>query len=143
MRATYYKIAAGECLRKQRRKAGLTQEEVGSSLGMSASGWSRVESGETTATVVHLYQFAERVGCEVGEMLGEIHRAVPPLHDLLDESLEFVQALSEFERMLLKAFASRGLPPSNKHRMKAYARAGIARQKLLILTGQIFDGAHT
>ena len=138
MRATYYKTSAGQCLREHRLKAGMTQKQVGAFLGLTASGWSRVEKGQTAATVVHLYLFAELVKCSVGEILGEIHTAVPPLREDHNHEAHAAKIISDFERTLLRAFARRGQPMSDRGRQSAYARAGIARQKLLLLIAELF-----
>ena len=134
MRATYYKIAAGDRLRAHRLKAGLTQKQVGEFLGLSASGWSRVEKGSTTATVVHLYQFAELVDCTVGEILGEIHVAVPPLRERPEWRASLARAIiNNLVKTALEAFVLRDRPLSDKGRKAAYARAGLAREELFLL----------
>ena len=53
--ATTYPQLLGQVIRYRREKGGLVQSDIAHAAGLkSASGWSRVESGATTMTVVQL-----------------------------------------------------------------------------------------
>jgi transcriptional regulator with XRE-family HTH domain len=69
---TSYPQLLGQVVRVRRKRAGVDQESFGKGLGMSGSGWSRVESGDTTMTVAQLRQVARALGVTPSALLMEV-----------------------------------------------------------------------
>jgi|SRR5271155_2627884 len=66
---TYYSQVVGHVVRGHRELQGLSLAEMAESMELSASGWSRVETGHTTVTVVHLVRAARRLGVPPWEIV--------------------------------------------------------------------------
>lgn len=66
---TYYSQVVGHVVRGHRELQGLSLAEMAESIGLSSSGWSRVETGHTTMTVVHLVRAARRLGMPPWEIV--------------------------------------------------------------------------
>lgn len=59
-----YAKLVGQVIRLHREMNGIEQRTMAKAMGMSASGWSRVETGDTTITVAQLRKAAQVLGME-------------------------------------------------------------------------------
>jgi putative transcriptional regulator len=59
----------GERVREQRRRAGLTQAELGEALGLSRTAVTNIEAGKQAITVEALIGVARRVRCDLADLL--------------------------------------------------------------------------
>jgi transcriptional regulator with XRE-family HTH domain len=58
-------------LRSERKRAGLTQDEMAAALKMHQSQYSRLERGEGRYTVLHLIRAKRRLGVDYDVLTGE------------------------------------------------------------------------
>lgn len=79
-----YEIVLGERIRSLRREAGLSQEDLGQSSGMSTSYISRLETGEVNPTVEALSRIVRVFGLSIDTVLDAEGNAHP-----LVEALDF------------------------------------------------------
>jgi transcriptional regulator with XRE-family HTH domain len=63
--------APGPIIRKLRRRAGLTLEQVAESSGVSRAMWSSVERGDKNPTLPILGRMAAGLGVTISELMGE------------------------------------------------------------------------
>lgn len=66
--------ALGAVLRHERQRAGHEQADFGKVLGITASGYSRVETGVTKITVVQLRKLSRVLKIEAWKMVEEAER---------------------------------------------------------------------
>lgn len=59
----------GAIVRKKRGKAGLTQEELASAIGLSRTAVTNVESGKQGTTIDMLYRMADAMNVEPADLL--------------------------------------------------------------------------
>jgi transcriptional regulator with XRE-family HTH domain len=78
-----YEITLGERIRLLRREAGLSQEDLGQSSGMSTSYISRLETGEVNPTVEALSRIVKVFGLTIDTVL-DAEGATHPLIETLD-----------------------------------------------------------
>lgn len=69
MTTTSYPAIVGAAIRSRRARQDVSLEAMAKHVGMTRSGWSRVESGSTTITATHLRRVACRLGCEPGNLV--------------------------------------------------------------------------
>ena len=68
-----YLTAVGLAVRRLRKRAGLTQHQVTSSLGLETqSAWSKIEHGHVNVGVVQLARFAQLAGVSLVQLAEEI-----------------------------------------------------------------------
>tara|TARA_R110000824_G_scaffold94009_7_gene227230 strand:+ start:113 stop:343 length:231 start_codon:yes stop_codon:yes gene_type:complete len=67
-----YLTAVGLAVRRLRKRAGLTQRQVTSALGLSSSAWSKVEHGLVNPGVLQLARFAQLAGVSLVQLAEEI-----------------------------------------------------------------------
>lgn len=70
-------VAATLC--HARRAQGVSRDAVAVSVGMSGSGWSRVETGVTTPTSEHIARAAEALGLVPGHLVAQADELVKEL----------------------------------------------------------------
>lgn len=70
-------LALSENIRRLRRAAGLSQEELAGRLGVSRQSVSLWEQGETNPTVENIYAMAEVLGVSFNELMAEPVEAEP------------------------------------------------------------------
>lgn len=63
-----------ELLIQRRRDAGLTQAELARRLGQHQSFVARLESGERRIDVVELFELAEVIGFDIGDVISVLKR---------------------------------------------------------------------
>lgn len=66
--ATYPAIVGG-VLSDLRKRANLRQEDVAKAIGVAQTTWSRIETGQSSATVEHLKLAAEHLGYPPSDIL--------------------------------------------------------------------------
>lgn len=59
-----YAQIVGNVVRSQRTLRGISLSAMAEQIGFSASGWSRIETGDTTMTVAHLRSAAKMLNLE-------------------------------------------------------------------------------
>lgn len=62
----------GENVRRQRKRQGISQEDLAFAAGIDRSYMSRVERGIVRITLEKVYLIAKALGCEPGELLPSI-----------------------------------------------------------------------
>ncbi len=67
---TQYGSGIGLKIRKVRELRNLTQESVAGSLGMTTSGYSRIERGEVKMSLERLEQIAQALGVQARDLVG-------------------------------------------------------------------------
>lgn len=72
--ATYSEVV-GRTMRLEREIRGVSMRAMADHVGLTLSGWSRVETGDTTATVDHLRLVAEKLGTRPGDILDQAERS--------------------------------------------------------------------
>jgi transcriptional regulator with XRE-family HTH domain len=115
-----YEIMLGERIRQLRREAGLSQEELGHSSGMSTSYISRLETGEVNPTVEALSRIVRVFGLTIDTVL-DTEATWHPLIETLDfdpeiRSLLFKlkgRKISERTKRLLEAVIEEELRESD------------------------------
>jgi transcriptional regulator with XRE-family HTH domain len=65
-----YTAGVGQKIRKVRELRNLTQESVAGSLGMTTSGYSRIERGEVKLSLERLEQIAQALGVQPMDLAG-------------------------------------------------------------------------
>ena len=66
-------VALGQTVRRLRREAKLTQEELAARAGLSANYVGEIERGETNAGAKALFQIARGLGVEPAKLLEAVH----------------------------------------------------------------------
>ncbi len=79
--ATTYPAIVGRILVGLRKDAGIGQDELAESIGITQSTLSRVERGESALTVDQLARAANMLGKKAGDILFTADRAVDELSD--------------------------------------------------------------
>lgn len=69
MPAVSYAVVVGRAFRFLRESRGIQLGAVAQAAGVSVSGWSRVETGDTTMTVQQLRVGADAIGARPTEVL--------------------------------------------------------------------------
>ncbi|MDF3866736.1 helix-turn-helix transcriptional regulator [Pseudomonas denitrificans (nom. rej.)] len=108
-------LLTGQAIAKQRKRAGMTQEEVAELLGLGNEAVSRIERGLVKPNIERLIEFSSIFECDLVELLTESSpRAVDQanrIHDLLEPlAVEDRELLVE----TLERFANRLKPPKKK-----------------------------
>ena len=67
------KICIGECIKKYRKKRGLTQGEVGELLGVSAQAISKWERELGYPDIFLLADISNLIGVSIDELLGKVN----------------------------------------------------------------------
>jgi transcriptional regulator with XRE-family HTH domain len=62
-------IKISENIRKFRELKGITREQLASDLGMSTSGYSKIERGEVDLSISKIHKISEVLGVEISEIL--------------------------------------------------------------------------
>ena len=62
-------VAFGLKLRQQRKKAGITQNELAEKAGVTRVYVGLIERGETSITLEKVYRLAEALKCDVSDLL--------------------------------------------------------------------------
>ena len=62
-------VAFGLKLRQQRKKAGITQNELAEKTGVTRVYVGLIERGETSITLEKVYRLAEALDCDISELL--------------------------------------------------------------------------
>jgi transcriptional regulator with XRE-family HTH domain len=70
----------GRILRAERKRAGLTQDEMAAALQMHQSQYSRLERGEGRYTVLHLMRAKRKLGVDYDVLTGERKVGGRPCH---------------------------------------------------------------
>ena len=65
----------GQNIRKVRKKAGLTLQDVGNLVGLSAGAISQYERGERVPDIVTMFKLSEVLRCSVDELATEDYKA--------------------------------------------------------------------
>lgn len=62
-------VAFGLKLRQQRKKAGITQNELAEKAGVTRIYIGLIERGETSITLEKVYRLADALGCQLTDLL--------------------------------------------------------------------------
>lgn len=88
---------------------GLTQEEMASKLNMSATGYAKIERGESKLHVHRLEQISEVLGIKLKDMLSFDEKTIFNIGSFRDKSVQFqyylnsaVELTQELEKMQVK-----------------------------------------
>ncbi len=65
-------VAFGLKLRQQRKKAGITQNELAEKTGVTRVYVGLIERGETSITLEKVYRLAEALKCDVSDLLPRV-----------------------------------------------------------------------
>lgn len=68
--------AIGERIRNERRSKGITQQQFGDSIGISASFVGHIERGSRIASIETLVSIADCLGVSIDYLLGRRHTAL-------------------------------------------------------------------
>jgi len=63
------RAAFGQVVRRARKRAGLSQEQLGLDAGLARNFVSLIELGQTQPTLETVYQLAKALGCEGSKLL--------------------------------------------------------------------------
>jgi transcriptional regulator with XRE-family HTH domain len=88
----------GRAIARQRKRCGLTQNEVAEKLGVSFDVVSRTERGIVMPNIARLMQLAAVFGCETAELLTETSNRST---DQASRMAELIEGLSDGERVLI------------------------------------------
>lgn len=69
----------GRALVEERRRCGLSQQQVAERIGIEPETVSRIETGVIAPTLIRLRQFAKVYGCSLQELLGRTSDTLPDL----------------------------------------------------------------
>ncbi len=72
--ATYYPAVVGTVLSGLRKGVGLNQTELAQRVGVSQSGWSKIERGATPINIEQLVNAADELGVSPSEILSQADR---------------------------------------------------------------------
>jgi len=67
-----YRIALGAAIREQRRRAGLTQEELAENADLHPNFLGRVERGEEYVSLAAVVRLARALRCRVRDLVWEL-----------------------------------------------------------------------
>ncbi len=70
----YFSEVLGQLLKRRRQEREITQEDLARKIGVTASAWSRVESGKTAITVQSLRLAAEVLGTSASALLASAEK---------------------------------------------------------------------
>ena len=79
---TTYNAVLGRLLVRYRNELNLDQKQMANILGMSQSGWSRIETGESSVTVTQLGLIAQLLKRPPQDILAEVEKARMGLEDI-------------------------------------------------------------
>lgn len=88
----------GRAIARQRKRCGLTQNEVAEKLGVSFDVVSRTERGIVMPTIARLMQLASIFGCETAELLTETSTRST---DQASRMADLISGLNHSERLLI------------------------------------------
>lgn len=69
---TTYNGIVGAVLRQRREQMGLEQSQIAQKLGLTQSSYSRIESGKTSLTLVHLSDIAPHFGLSPQSLVAQV-----------------------------------------------------------------------
>ena len=95
----------GVIVKKLREKAGLSQNQLAKSAGVSQAALSKIESEEKNPSVETVFLLAAALDCTVSELLGEKPEGVTFLTDRQRQLLEIFQQLNDAGKNSLLALA--------------------------------------
>ena len=72
--STTYEAVVGQVLRRHRATLGLRQKALAAALGLSQSGWSRLELGSCALTLTQFARVSVELGISPGRLLEEADR---------------------------------------------------------------------
>lgn len=90
-------VSLGDSLKKARKQAGFTQEQLAERVGVSRGAKARYEAGEIEPSLKTLVLLADTLRVSTDDLLG---RERPSGYALEDLSPQAVRALEEFIRVL-------------------------------------------
>lgn len=90
-------ISVGRRIRQAREHAGLTQEKLAETIGVSRTAISRWESGEIDPTIDHLIHLAQQLNVSADYLLGISGKA-----EILDMLMEMASTLNRIVSDLVK-----------------------------------------
>jgi len=91
-------VVVGRAIAKQRKRCGLTQNEVAEKLGVSFDVVSRTERGVVMPGLARLMQFAAIFDCETAELLTETSTRST---DQASRMADLISDLNHTERLLI------------------------------------------
>lgn len=94
----YDKSITGRIIKKEREKRGLTQDKLGSRIGISSKQISKYEKGELLPPIDMLVALSREFDCEIGYLLGEEEysdgsKLYTVIHEQLGLTVESIEAL--------------------------------------------------
>ena len=94
----YDKSITGRIIKKEREKRGLTQDKLGSRIGISSKQISKYEKGELLPPIDMLVALSREFDCEIGYLLGEEDysdgsKLDTAIHEKLGLTVESIEAL--------------------------------------------------
>lgn len=78
----------GQTLLMERRKVGLSQQQVAEKIGIEPESVSRIENGVIAPTLARLRQFSAIYGCSLEFIVGQASDQLPDVAKRLAEELE-------------------------------------------------------
>lgn len=78
----------GQALLRERRKAGLSQQQVAEKMGIEPESVSRIENGVIAPTLARLRQFAAVYGCSLEAIVGRASDQLPDVAKRLAHELD-------------------------------------------------------
>lgn len=90
-------------LKERRQKAGLSQEELASRIGVEKSTISKWEKGTTSPTIDRLQHVADVLGCDLVELLID---SVPARTEREKAALELFRGLEESQQQAFLQFVA-------------------------------------
>ena len=78
----------GQALLRERRQAGLSQQQVAEKMGIEPETVSRIENGVIAPTLARLRQFSTVYGCSLEAIVGQASDQLPDVAKRLAEELE-------------------------------------------------------
>lgn len=94
----YNKSTTGRVIKKEREKKGLTQDKLGSRIGISSKQISKYEKGELLPPIDMLVALSREFDCEIGYLLGEENysdgsKLNTAIHEKLGLTVESIEVL--------------------------------------------------
>ena len=124
---TSKKLKIGEAIRKQRKKQGLTLNELGEKIGISGSLVGQYERGVVNPKYETVVRFANALDVSPRELFG------PAFSDMVNQEVENIYKNSS-DVTSVKVYYSGLVVPmtAQEHLMEAFSKLNIAGQKVAI-----------
>ncbi len=108
--ATTYPAVFGRILVQERTRCGLNQADVAAAVGLTQSGWSRIERGATPITLVQLAAASSSLGRRPSDLLSMADDAVDHLqHQGVDVAMHSTELEDPGGKVLIGVAALMGL----------------------------------